>query len=118
MTNHNDSIKKEIFNKEPDEPLTAEEHDILNEIIESERPQEVNIDLNDPTFYSAFELYLNLKEDNIAPSEKIKKRILGEAWVAPIEEPQPKSRRILLWSVTVAATIILIAGFLWWNSIG
>ncbi|OQP58979.1 FecR family protein [Niastella populi] len=117
MPYKNDNIKKEIFNKEPDELLTAEEQDILDEIILSEQPQEINIDLNDPVFYSAFELYFKLKRDNIAPLEKIERAILGHAEEYKTEEPQPqlKTRKTLWWSAAAAA-VLIIAGVFLWNS--
>lgn len=114
----NDTIKKQIFDKEPDEPLTAEEQDILDELIVSEQPQKVNIDLDDPIFYSALELYLNVKKDNIASWEKLANSI----GLAPIHiqetEPRLKSRKMLWWSTAAAAVLLIITGFFWWKSTG
>src|SRR5687767_11194312 len=101
MPNKTDTIKKQIFNKEPDEPLTADEQDILDEIIVSEEPQEVNIDLNDPLFISAFELYLNSKNDSLTSREKFAREIgLVQTNVHQINEPKPlyKSHRMLWWA--------------------
>jgi ferric-dicitrate binding protein FerR (iron transport regulator) len=120
MPNNNDTIKKQIFDKEPDEPLTADEQDILDEIIASEQPQEVNIDPNDPIFISAFRLYFNLKKDNIASWEKLSKAIGIDAHEHQFNEtePRPKTRKLLWWPIAAAAVLLIIAGVFLWNSTG
>jgi ferric-dicitrate binding protein FerR (iron transport regulator) len=107
------NLKKLLFNKEAHEPLTSEDQEIWENLVASEQAKDVNIDLDDATFRTAFELYLRIKQDNIAPWEKFEQEVLQQCRPPSTEAAPLRVTRfrlpVMKWAA-VALVLIVVVG--------
>lgn len=107
------NVKKLLFNKEAHEPLTSDEQETWEDLVASEQAKDVNIDLDDAIFRKALELYLRIKQDNIAPWEKFEQEVLMQNQPPVKEAKQSQATWFRLPEVKWAAValLLIVAGY-------
>jgi len=103
-------LKLILFEKNEDEALSPEEQEIWEEFIASEQSQPIRIHPDEMVFREALELYLRLKDEQIATWEKFEEQVLQHEEHVPAMqiEQRTRNRWVILWWVAIAALVLIL----------
>jgi len=108
------SLKRALFDKGEDEPLTPDEQAELDEITAWIQPANIIIDPDEPAFREALKIYSYIQKEHTTTWEQVKQVIMQHT--EPASNTKPLKKRIWLWTkwTALAASILLIVGgYLW-----